>query len=464
MYYQDLTRHAPHSRLSQTEAKLKRAEDKIEVLNDTVSELRKRLKEQEGLTSERDRQIQDLMDKLGIKEARTKQLTELIWKPKIPHAQAKPLGKPVGAKGFHRLDPTPEAVTEEIRYESSHCPDCGHGVIPSRESVFFAEDIVFPRPTVTKHTVVRSWCSHCRKHVRPEGAPTCLRRIGVNTLAYLLFAREVLDTPIPKLATSLSNLFHLNLSEGEITAQLQETGNLLDDDYHAILSLLRQASFVNADETGARVMGENWWNWTATSNGLTAFAIHHSRGKGAAKGLLGTSTTQVRVTDGLGSYQDLPGPHQLCWVHLLRAAKEASPVLLKDLQRVYRTLKGELARPLSDRGDPTRLATRLQAVASHRYRDTDSTTRQIQAWLLRQAPRYLTALAFESVPPENNPAERALRPEVIKRKISGSMRSLNGAIAHQVNASVVTTYRNLWGGNFLDQIIPVLTQRLAERA
>jgi len=50
-----------------------------------------------------------------------------------------------------------------------------------------------------------------------------------------------------------------------------------------------------------------------------------------------------------------------------------------------------------------------------------------------------TCVDYEGVLPENNTAERAIRPQVVMRKIFGGSRSKTGASAHAVNSLVIHT-------------------------
>lgn len=65
--------------------------------------------------------------------------------------------------------------------------------------------------------------------------------------------------------------------------------------------------------------------------------------------------------------------------------------------------------------------------------------------------------------PENNTAERAIRPQVVMRKIFGGSRSIQGARIHEVNTSVLETLRqrNPYA-SFFDAVLPLLKKRLKE--
>ncbi|MDP3769738.1 MAG: transposase, partial [Candidatus Sungbacteria bacterium] len=63
----------------------------------------------------------------------------------------------------------------------------------------------------------------------------------------------------------------------------------------------------------------------------------------------------------------------------------------------------------------------------------------------------------------NNTAERAIRPQVVMRKIFGGTRSLAGTTTHQVNSSVIETMRKQNSdANFFDVMLPLLEKRRSE--
>jgi len=68
-------------------------------------------------------------------------------------------------------------------------------------------------------------------------------------------------------------------------------------------------------------------------------------------------------------------------------------------------------------------------------------------------------VVVDGLNPDSNEAERGIRPNVVKRKISGGNRSHKGAFAHSVNMSIIETCKRQdlnffeFGMNYLqDQI------------
>ena len=326
--------------------------------------------------------------------------------------------------------------------------------------VKYTEDITLkPRPTVVKHTITRHWCSHCETYVKSKNIPP-ITRIGVKTLGYVLYARYRLRLPLERIKESLLDLYDFKISEGEIVATLKDAETLFGKDYEAIRVLVQEATVVYADETGWRMDGKNWWLWVfVTATGIQ-YVIEDTRGGGVPKDVLGNKADRVIISDGFAVYQKLPGDKQQCWVHLMRTAKHRSLPLYEDLVLLYKKLLIELEKPIAHRNRKT-FEEELEKLIRKKY--TEPLANKVQNRMRKHKPFLFTCLDHDDVLPENNTAERAIRPQVVMRKIFGGSRSLAGAQAHQVNSSVIETMRKQNpGSNFLDVIVPLLEKRRSE--
>jgi transposase len=81
----------------------------------------------------------------------------------------------------------------------------------------------------------------------------------------------------------------------------------------------------------------------------------------------------------------------------------------------------------------------LQSIIVASYTAADA--KRIQYRIAAQNKNLLTALLYDNVPLTNNLAERAIRPIVVARKISGGSRSNSGAKIHAINMSVIQTMK-----------------------
>lgn len=431
-------------------------------LKQSVEHCRLKIKEQALLLKEKDRRIEELEAKLVDKESQRKELLSYLYKPGKKDEESLPRGKKPGAPAYHRPIPPDSVVTQEYTYTVRKCPICKEGVGDIVDTVVkYTEDIVLkPHPLVTKHTITRHWCSNCETYVKSPDVPP-ITRIGRNAMGYILYARYRLRLPMKKIQESLLDLYDFKISEGEIVATLKDAETLFGKDYAAIVVLIQEAKVVYADETGWRMDGRNWWLWVFATTKGTQYVIEDTRGKGVPERMLGNKKDRVIISDGYAGYQNLPGDKQQCWVHLLRSAKLHSPALYEDLVLLYKKLLLELEKPISKR-DKEQLKKEFTLLIEKKY--PEPTVEKVKGRMRRHAPFLFTCLLHDGVLPENNTAERAIRPQVVMRKIFGGSRSLAGAKAHQVNSSVIETLRKQNpDANFFDVMLPLLEKRMEER-
>ena len=160
----------------------------------------------------------------------------------------------------------------------------------------------------------------------------------------------------------------------------------------------------------------------------------------------------MTVSDFYAAYDQLDGLHQRCWAHLLRDIHELRTQQPDDAGL---TAWADAVKALDDRAiawatDPA-LRPPSQRHAARRGFEREllalcqaqpATTRP--ATLCKRVERYHPELfmfvADPAVPSTNNAAERALRPLVIARKISGGSRSAKGSRTRMILQSLIATW------------------------
>lgn len=424
-------------------------------------------------------QITQLETKLLDKEAQRKELASKIFKARkdrktelsLRSASGRAPGAQIGHA--HNRRPTPKdcEVTERVVFDLSVCPACKGTVGDVVDKVEkYQEDIdLAPRNKKVRHyTITRHWCPGCQEYVRPINTPAQnLRRFGPNVVGYMLYARYRLRLPLLKIQESLRDLHSFEISEGEIQNQLSDAQTSFGEQYQLICELIKTARVVYADESGWRMDGDNWYIWAFVSpeDGATRYEIAETRGGGVAKEALGDKEDQIIVSDGYVVYGNLAGFNQQCWIHLLRVAKSKSQKIYGELCAVYVKLLRELEKPPPDRDrdkSKQRISELLRKIETKTYNPkTDPLAKEIQARTSKHHNQLLVCLDHHGVLPENNTAERAIRPQVILRKIFGGSRSSEGAKTHAVNTSVITTkLAQNPGKGFFDVMLPLLDEVL----
>lgn len=386
-----------------------------------------------------------------------------------PTQRSKARGQPRKRRdrGYARVRMTP---TRTASHAAATCPDCGTrlagGWVTRHREVIELPDAPV---TVTDHQIVARSCPTCQRLVLPPdplaGVVVGKQRFGVRLVSLLATLREAQRVPVQQIQRLLASLYDLHLSVGSITAASDRVAAAGQAAYRAIRDRIRGSPWVHADETGWRQNGENGYVWSF-STPTDRYFVRRGRHKEVVDEVLGETFSGVLCCDFYAGYHHYPGLKQRCWVHLLRdihdltVAYSADAALARWATRVRRVY--DAARRFQD-ADPRRRAaaqqrfqTRLLTVCAPFAHDPTA----VQATLCRRIQRHSDELfvfvAHPDVPPENNAAERSVRPLVTSRKVSGGTRSDQGSATKMTAASLFGTW-HLRGLNPLDQCLQLLT-------
>jgi transposase len=367
------------------------------------------------------------------------------------------------------LAENPDRIVEA---RAGACPHCDHGLTAADQQDFHAYDhIDLPpiRPVVTRVHRHRGTCPCCRRAFQapaPEGLePGSPFGPGIAALVLHLHITQAIG--FERLVKLMDEVFGVTLSEGAVANILARAEAPMIVAAERIAEEVRASAVVASDETSARVKGKTWWQWVMHCSTAIYHVITDSRGAKVVTGFLRGAIPEVWVADRYGAQAGHGLERQLCLAHLLRDAQYAI-----------------------DEGDtvfaPAFKALLLRAMAIGKRRESlkDSTLAQYRADLDRRLTNLLqpaptTAVGKKlakgvkkcrndlfrfvvrrDVPYTNNGSERALRPSVIFRKVTGCFRSHWGARLYAAAVSVIATGR-LHGKSALQAIQDVIRPPLA---
>ena len=242
----------------------------------------------------------------------------------------------------------------------------------------------------------------------------------------------------------------LHLSLGAIVDATQRVARKGQTVMADIVERIRGSLVVHPDETGWREDGHNGYVWTF-STPTQRYFLRRNRSKAVVDEVLGEGFAGVLVSDFYAAYHHYDGPKQRCWAHLLRDIHDLRGLYPQDgrltqwadgVHQLYCEAKA-FTHPSEQQRRAARLALERRLLALCRpYLDDPSVA---QARLCRRLEKHIKELfvfvADPEAPPDNNPAERSLRPVVISRKISGGTRSVQGTDTKMTLASVFGTWR-----------------------
>jgi transposase len=369
--------------------------------------------------------------------------------------RAKPKGAKPGHPGSRR--PTPPQIDSREDHTLTTCPQCHGPVQPCRSSrKRVIEDIPADiTPVVTEHTIHRYWCPGCHTTVEPV-VPDALpgSTIGLRVVVLSAWLHYLLGTTLAQIIDVFNFHLHFKLSAGGLVSIWHRLREILFAWYLEIQAQALDSAVLHADETGWRVNGKTHWLWCFTTPELTYYLIDRSRGSPALKRFFQKEFAGVLVTDFWGAYNAVVCAHkQKCLPHLLREIKRTQhyhspggdwPAFSKQLRRLIRDSlrlskrRKELSadRFASRRG---RLVKRLHDLVGQAWEEKHA--RRLVKRLRRHEGEMFTFLGNAEVPPDNNHAERQLRPAVMVRKNSYGNGSDEGAETQSVLMSVFRTLK-----------------------
>jgi len=398
-------------------------------------------------------------------------------KPPVARRRRKKPGRKEGHPAA--LRPMPDHIDSDLDVAlpkdsagRESCPHCNACLCDLESHERVVEDIVPAKVVVTCYHTRSGWCPSCRKRVEsraPEQPPAANiphGQLGINALATGVLLRIHHRLPFRQVTGVFANLPGLSVSPGAITRQVQRLADWFDEDYQKLILQMRCARYVHADETGWRTNGKNGYLWAVTTPSHTLYHVDRSRSGKVIRKLLGKAFGGTLVSDFYSAYSKMDCKKQKCLVHLLREladSAEKSPAFaattfFSQSRRLIKQmlLLKEQWEKLGDEDyirKVCRLEAQLEALAT--ADQTEANARRL-ARRMRQYQKELTAFLWEKdLDGTNNAAERAIRPAVVARKISGGSRSKNGAEAWATLASLLRT-AGQQGKNLLETIKSML--------
>jgi len=367
-------------------------------------------------------------------------------------------GAPVGHRGATRALPDREP-DETIDVAPDLCPHCGSTDISPCDDIeeHIQEDIRIVRPTVTLFRKRRGYCRNCRKTFFPRGPGEVPHsRIGPVAKAAAEYLHYAARVPGQNVAVVFGALWGLPFTPSALVGFDTRTACAGRPVYDKIAEAVKYSATLNVDESGWPIGPVHAWIWVLTNPDATLFRIAPSRGSAVVKDILGENYPGVLGSDCFSGYNPVvAAAKQKCLTHYERTATEiekfhpgdpaalAFAASVKDLLKEARQVKRDwLAGALSDpdaAGSAATFETRLDALTANALDNKDA--ENLRQRFVTHRDANFTFLRYRDVEPDNNRAERALRPSVVARKVSYGSNSVLGAWNHETIMSLVETAR-----------------------
>jgi transposase len=426
-----------------------------------------RLAEQDKHIAELEQRVEELKKQTAPSESATTRAVPSFVKPNRPprRRRRKPGRKdgheaalrPMPAKIDHHQN-VPLSTTAPTKHSRRQavCPHCKCRLTRLRRRKRIVEDLVPGAVETTCYHTQSGYCPHCRKSVesrapeQPPAANVPHGQLGVNALATAAILRVRHRLPFRQIAQLLKDMPGLSISPGGLVKQIKRLSRWLDGKYQDLIRQMRASPHVHVDETGWRIDGRNFWLWAFTDPTFTLYHVDESRGGKVPLKLLGKAFGGTVVADFYGGYDRLNTDKQRCLTHLMREVREVGerdqsfagmPLSRKLLRWCREALR--LKKRWSELSDAqyemkvSCLEDRLDALIRLKPEHPDA--QRLCKRLTRYRSELTRFLWQEKLDGTNNAAERALRPAVIMRKITGGSRSEPAAAAWAKLASLLRT-------------------------
>lgn len=385
-------------------------------------------------------------------------------KPRRRAEEPKPPGRKPGHEGTTRA--VPERVDEERALKLVACPDCQTKLGAAAEvRERYVWDLLPPKVQVLRYRISRYRCPMCRRLVEKKPDDVLPgHHLSLRAMSAVVYLREGLRLPVNRVQRFLADA-GLELSTGTIEQVCTEVAEQLQPRYEAILEAARSHPGVGIDETGLRVNGANHWLWVLSTPQEAVYHPDERRSHAVAEELVGEEFPGVVTCDFYTAYNPPESGQQRCWAHLLRETRELEgeegQQLHQELKELRTWIEAKLGRAPPP-GRRERLASFGEWAITHLAEQawTDPQCRRIVQRLRRYAQELFTYVRRPGAEATNNGAERALRPYVVKRKISGGHRTWAGTRKHTILLSVLETCRRR-GEDFRALVEGVLRQAIA---
>jgi transposase len=381
-----------------------------------------------------------------------------------PKPNPKTPGRKSGAAhGRHGHRPPPPADQVQETYEAplpEACPDCGGDVAATGVVAQYQTEI--PRqPILRQFHVHVGRCRQCGQRLQgrhplqtSDALGAAASQVGPDAQAAAVLLNKQAGLSHAKVAAVFRALFGLDLTRGASAQMGQRAATRLTPAHHTILQAVRGSEQLKVDETGWRIGGHPAWLHAWVGDRATGYAIDPQRSAAVLERVIGRDWEGVLVHDGFASYNRFTeAVHQQCVAHVLVRARELLATATRGAAHFPRRVLGLFTEALDLRNRYRTGAVPVEALWAardafdERLLDLAARRRTIPAYqrlakhLWRHAESWFSFLTAPSVPATNWPAEQAIRPAVVNRKVWGGNRTVAGAWVQGVLLSVIETCR-----------------------
>lgn len=444
------------------------SEESVRQLRDENEALREQNAGLRQLVAELGERIAQLGQELVASEGRIAELEQAqkgppsFVKPSKPKREGAKAARHARDKEQNHGRKRAETATRHEEHHIERCPECSCKL--RKEHVAWRREVIdLPAPQaveVTEHVIFKGYCPKCAtwKYAKPSEPRAAVgqRRFGTRLMALIGYLSESLRLPYDTIKSYLKTMHEVEISEGAIADLRCGLAAELQPVVDGLKAQIRGSAIVHADETGWREDGQNGYVWvfsTPGEQGARYYVFDQSRGQHVVTEVLGEEFHGVLGSDFYAAYNVYTGPHQRCWVHLLRdlhdlkedhAQDDTVQSWVQELRALYDRAQAFLKGESHSQGEKEKLYVALCSEIERLgllYARAKHPCRALAKRVLRHQDELFQFVLVAGLAADNNLAERSLRPLVVVRKISGGTRSPQGSQTRMTLVSVFATLK-----------------------
>lgn len=421
--------------------------------------------------------------RIGELEARLNQNSSTSSKPpsqdgykKTPKNSRQKQGRPSGGQPGHE-GKTLEKVAnpdETIEIKIKMVCDCGCNLetVDSCLKTRQVFDIPQPKILVTEYVTHSKVCPICgKKHQSefPQGI-TQPTQYGSNMQALMNYLTNYQLIPLKRATEAIGDITGQSISEGTVLNSAKMLSEKVSGALESIKELLTHATVAHCDETGMRSEGKTKWLHVTSTQKLTYYKMHDKRGAEAVRdiGIL-PKFTGTAVHDHWKPYYCFKDcTHAECNAHNLRYLKDvvenhhqewAGEMIgfLIEIHQLVKKLKADGCFAMPEEDIKMWQDRYHQIIQRGIVEDFEKSPQVLNKKGIPQKSKPLQllyklrdydveTLSFMydfDIPFDNNLAERDIRMQKLRQKISGGFRSAGGAnVFCQIRSYLSTAKKN----------------------
>lgn len=416
-----------------------------------------RLERQVAELEQRVAQLEQLLEKATRAQKRQAAPFSKGTPKQAPQKPGRKPGENYGPKA-HR--PLPEHQPDEIIDVPlpEQCPECGGPADEDHVDQQFQVEI--PRqPLVRRFDIHVGRCRRCGRRIQARhplqtsnATGAAASQLGPDLQVLIALMKDKYGLSYGDIQGLLDEAFGISVSRGGAAQVVLRVAERHEPAYEVIQQIVRRSDIVYPDETGWKIAGWLQWLWVFVTPTATLCVIRASRGHDVPEEILGADYAGRMIHDGWSPYDFFKkAAHQQCLEHLRRRAEGLLERAARGAVRFPRKVKELLsdALTLRDRRDSGVITPHGLAIARGRLEKrldrllewslSHHGNRTFQKHLAGHSDEILTFLYEPDIEATNWPAEQAVRPLVVNRKVFGGNRTPAGGHAQEVLGSVFAT-------------------------